>query len=107
MFNRVRNNGMFSEEEYKGKTIEEIKTAATEEKKFGAAKLFIAKHSKIISLAIFVAFFNQASGINFILYYAPRILEKAGFASQQSLLSSISIGLMNLIFTFLLRNIHY
>jgi sugar porter (SP) family MFS transporter len=81
-------------------TIEEIKTAATEEKKFGAAKLFIAKHSKIISLAIFVAFFNQASGINFILYYAPRILEKAGFASQQSLLSSISIGLMNLIFTF-------
>ena len=50
-------------------TIEEIKTAATEEKKFGAAKLFIAKHTKIISLAIFVAFFNQASGINFILYY--------------------------------------
>jgi sugar porter (SP) family MFS transporter len=81
-------------------TIEEIKTAAAEEKKFGAAKLFIAKHAKIISLAIFVAFFNQASGINFILYYAPRILEKAGFASQQSLLSSISIGLMNLIFTF-------
>jgi sugar porter (SP) family MFS transporter len=81
-------------------TIEEIKTAAAEEKKFGAAKLFIAKHAKIISLAIFVAFFNQASGINFILYYAPRILEKAGFATQQSLLSSISIGLMNLIFTF-------
>jgi sugar porter (SP) family MFS transporter len=81
-------------------TIQEIKTAADEEKKFGAAKLFIAKHAKIISLAIFVAFFNQASGINFILYYAPRILEKAGFASQQSLLSSISIGLMNLIFTF-------
>ena len=81
-------------------TIQEIKTAAAEEKKFGAARLFIAKHAKIISLAIFVAFFNQASGINFILYYAPRILEKAGFASQQSLLSSISIGLMNLIFTF-------
>jgi sugar porter (SP) family MFS transporter len=81
-------------------TIQEIKTAAAEEKKFGATRLFIAKHAKIISLAIFVAFFNQASGINFILYYAPRILEKAGFASQQSLLSSISIGLMNLIFTF-------
>lgn len=81
-------------------TIQDIKNAAAEEKTFGAAKLFIAKHAKIISLAFFVAFFNQASGINFILYYAPRILEKAGFASQESLLSSISIGLMNLIFTF-------
>ncbi len=81
-------------------TIQEIKTAAAEEKAFGVAKLFTSKHTKIISIAIFVAFFNQVSGINFILYYAPRILEKAGFASQESLLSSISIGVMNLIFTF-------
>jgi sugar porter (SP) family MFS transporter len=81
-------------------TMQEIKVAAAEEKKNGMAKLFSIKHNKIIYLAFFIAFFNQASGINFILYYAPRILEKAHFASKESLQSSISLGLINLIFTF-------
>src|SRR6185295_3722474 len=47
-----------------------------------------------------VAFFNQWSGINFILYYAPEILERAGLAAKDSLLNSIAIGGTNLIFTF-------
>jgi MFS family permease len=47
-----------------------------------------------------VAFFNQASGINFVLYYAPEILERAGLAAKESLLNSIAIGGTNLIFTF-------
>jgi len=81
-------------------TIQEIKTAYEEEKAQGAIQLFTKHHRKIISIAFFVAFFNQASGINFLLYYAPRILEEAGFAKNNSLLSSISLGLMNLIFTF-------
>jgi sugar porter (SP) family MFS transporter len=81
-------------------TIQEIKIAYEEEKAHGAIQLFTKHHSKIISIAFFVAFFNQASGINFLLYYAPRILEEAGFAKNNSLLSSISLGLMNLVFTF-------
>jgi len=52
-------------------------------------------------LAFLVAFFNQLSGINFILYYAPEILERAGLATKESLMSSISIGFVNLIFTML------
>jgi MFS family permease len=51
-------------------------------------------------LAFLVAFFNQLSGINFVLYYAPEILERAGLAGKESLGSSISIGAVNLIFTF-------
>jgi sugar porter (SP) family MFS transporter len=81
-------------------TIQEIKTAYEEEKAQGSIQLFTKHHRKIISIAFFVAFFNQASGINFLLYYAPRILEEAGFAKNNSLLSSISLGLMNLVFTF-------
>ena len=81
-------------------TIQEIKTANEEEKVQGANQLFTKHHRKILSIAFFVAFFNQASGINFLLYYAPRILEEAGFAKNNSLLSSISLGLMNLVFTF-------
>lgn len=59
------------------------------------------RHNTIIWLAFFVAFFNQLSGINFILYYAPRILESAGLAAKDSLRSSIIIGGTNLVFTFL------
>jgi sugar porter (SP) family MFS transporter len=61
---------------------------------------FNVKHKKIIYLAFMIAFFNQVSGINFILYYAPEILEKAGLAAKESLFNSIAIGGINLVFTF-------
>ena len=53
-----------------------------------------------IMLAFLVAFFNQMSGINAVLYFAPRIFEMAGLGSQAALLQSIGIGITNLIFTF-------
>lgn len=61
---------------------------------------FTRKLSKPIMLAFFIAFFNQISGINFILYYSPEILERAGLAAKDSLFNSIAIGGVNLIFTF-------
>ncbi|MEZ4883923.1 MAG: sugar porter family MFS transporter [Chitinophagales bacterium] len=64
-------------------------------------QFFSKKYSLPITLAFLLAFFNQLSGINFVLYYAAEILENAGFASQDSLMSSISIGGVNLIFTLL------
>ena len=65
-----------------------------------AIGFFSLKHKKIIYLAFMIAFFNQVSGINFILYYAPEILEKAGLAAKESLFNSIAIGGTNLVFTF-------
>ena len=61
---------------------------------------FSSKYKTVIWLAFMVAFFNQWSGINFILYYAPEILERAGLAAKDSLFNSISIGGINLLFTF-------
>ena len=55
---------------------------------------------KPILLAILIAFFNQLSGINAILYFAPRIFELTGLGAKAALLQSIGIGLTNLIFTF-------
>jgi len=63
--------------------------------------LFQAKYFRPLLLAFLIAFFNQLSGINFVLYYAPVILEKSGFAGSDSLLSSVSIGAVNLIFTMI------
>ncbi|OQP38925.1 MFS transporter [Niastella yeongjuensis] len=62
---------------------------------------FSGKYKTILWLAFFVAFFNQWSGINFILYYAPEILSRAGLAAKESLFNSIAIGGTNLLFTFL------
>jgi sugar porter (SP) family MFS transporter len=53
-----------------------------------------------ILLAFLVAFFNQLSGINAILYFAPRIFELTGLGTEAALLQSIGIGVTNLIFTF-------
>ena len=52
-------------------------------------------------LAFLIAFFNQLSGINAFLYYAPRIFETAGLGESTALLSSIGIGVTNMIFTLL------
>jgi len=61
--------------------------------------LFSKKYNWPILLAFLIAFFNQLSGINFILYYAPQILEMAGLGSKESLMNSIMIGVINLVFT--------
>jgi len=53
-----------------------------------------------IMLAFLVAFFNQLSGINAILYFAPRIFQMTGLGAQAALLQSVGIGITNLIFTF-------
>ena len=62
--------------------------------------LFTRRLLKPILLAFFIAFFNQLSGINAILYFAPRIFQMAGLESQAALLQSVGLGITNLIFTF-------
>ena len=63
--------------------------------------IFDRKYRFILSLAFLIAFFNQFSGINAFLYYAPRIFEEGGLGESTALLSSVGIGLVNLIFTLL------
>ncbi len=63
--------------------------------------IFIKKYRFPLMLAFLLAFFNQLSGINAFLYYAPRILEEAGLGASTALLSSIGIGVTNMVFTLL------
>lgn len=83
---------------------EEVQTIANhirEQMKHKKSSLFIPRYKRILWLAFFIAFFNQWSGINFILYYAPEILERSGLAARDSLMNSILLGGINIIFTFL------
>lgn len=83
---------------------EEIKNIvaanAIVDKRGGNETIFSAKFKRVLFLAFLVAFFNQLSGINFILYYAPEILSRIGLGAKESLGNSIAIGGTNLIFTF-------
>ncbi|MFD0990340.1 sugar porter family MFS transporter [Mariniflexile jejuense] len=63
--------------------------------------IFLKKYRFPLILAFLIAFFNQLSGINALLYYAPRIFEEAGLGESTALLSSIGIGVTNMIFTLL------
>ena len=63
--------------------------------------LFNGKYNKPIFYAVLLAMFNQLSGINAILYYAPRIFEMAGFNRSDAFQQSVYIGLANFLFTLL------
>ena len=79
---------------------DEIAAASTHEVQ-GAQGFFTQRMRVPILLAFLIAFFNQLSGINAILYFAPRIFELAGLGKSAALLQSIGIGVTNLIFTML------
>lgn len=78
---------------------DEIMSAAVSEKT-AAAGFWSMRLSKPILLAFLVAFFNQLSGINAILYFAPRIFEMTGLGERAAMLQSVGIGVTNLLFTF-------
>lgn len=81
------------------KMISEIKNSVS--KDAGADTFFSKRFRFPIMLAFLLAFFNQWSGINFVLYYAPRIFSQAGIAAGDVLGASISLGVVNLLFTLL------
>jgi sugar porter (SP) family MFS transporter len=70
-----------------------------------SGNLFSGQYKTPVVLAVLFAFFNQVSGINAIIYYAPRIFEMAGLGQHSSLLSTVGIGVINFIFTLLGINI--
>ena len=73
----------------------------TAKQQHSESRLFGGAYSKAAWFAFLFAAFNQLSGINFIIYYAPRVFELAGLDVNQSLLSGAGIGMVNLCFTML------
>ena len=63
--------------------------------------LFSGRYVKPISIAFLVAMFNQFSGINAILYYAPRIFELTGLSTAAAMFQPVIIGITNGLFTIL------
>lgn len=86
--------------------VDEAIQLAVEEKKqarvkSGFSALFHKKYLKITLLAVLIALFNQLSGINAIIYFAPRVFEMAGIDAESALLSTVGIGAVNMLATML------
>src|SRR5690606_11245516 len=62
---------------------------------------FSKRFSTSVVMAILIAMFNQLSGINAIIYFAPRVFELAGLGKDAAFLQSAGVGLANLVFTML------
>ena len=73
---------------------------AAEDKTIDLKVFFSARYARPILLAFMLAFFNQMSGINGIIYYAPRIFELAGSSKSAALLATVGVGIVVVVFTF-------
>lgn len=78
-----------------------IKAEFEQAKQSKANTFFSKKYFTPIMLAVVFAFLNQVSGINAIIYYAPRIFEMTGLGNSSALISTVGIGVINLVFTML------
>ncbi|MDN3670475.1 sugar porter family MFS transporter [Echinicola jeungdonensis] len=87
------------------KTLQSIKDSLREDRQLGHVKLFSKKYSYPLLLAFLLATFNQFSGINAIMYYAPRIFGMTGLAEDTAFLQAIAIGLTNMVFTVIAMSI--
>ncbi|MDI9879123.1 sugar porter family MFS transporter [Flectobacillus longus] len=88
-------------EENVSAAVNEIMVSAKQEASSSNDKLFSKKYFFPLLLAFLFSFFNQASGINAVIYYAPRIFEMTGLGKEGALLSTSGIGVFNLIFTII------
>jgi len=90
-------------EAYSKKDADELIAEIIKDKELSvnSESIFQKKYSFILMLAFLVAAFNQFSGINAFLYYAPRIFEAGGLGESAALLNSVGIGLTNVIFTYI------
>ncbi|MCC3159150.1 sugar porter family MFS transporter [Hymenobacter sp. 15J16-1T3B] len=83
----------------------DILTTNAADRAEGGSSLLARQYRTPVMLAVLFALFNQVSGINAIIYYAPRIFEMTGLGKSSALLSSAGLGLVNFIFTLLARQV--
>jgi sugar porter (SP) family MFS transporter len=81
--------------------VEQMLNSRKRSQEKGESQLFSKANRIPVILAVLFAVFNQVSGINAIIYYAPRVFEMAGLGAQSSLLSTVGIGLVNFVFTLI------
>jgi len=81
------------------KTMDDIVQSLNKESMSKSVVLFKKPYRKLVLIGIAVGMFNQFTGINTIMYYAPTIFKSAGFSESSSFLQTVLVGVTNLVFT--------
>ena len=76
------------------RVLDEIKSNIVEKK-----EKLLSYGIGVIIIGVMLSFFQQAIGINVVLYYAPRIFESLGASGDASMMQTIVMGIVNIIFT--------
>ncbi len=87
---------------YAKRELSQIEQSFSQESKTSSLKeLFSKTYKPVLYIGVLIAVFQQVTGINSILYYAPVIFKETGLDTASSLLQTIGIGMVNLISTFI------
>jgi SP family arabinose:H+ symporter-like MFS transporter len=81
--------------------LQQIKNSFAQQEEPSLARLFDRRYTKVLAAGVLLAVFQQITGINAILYYAPVIFNQTGLGTSDSLLYTIVIGVVNVISTFI------
>ena len=87
------------------KEIEEIQETLDLEKEAMRERFRLSRYFRPLSMGVLIAAFNQLSGINAVMYFAPRIFSMSGFDQSAALLGSVGVGLVNLLITIIALSI--
>jgi SP family arabinose:H+ symporter-like MFS transporter len=74
--------------------------AQGDDKDTSLKELFKPVYRKALWIGLLLPFLSQVCGINAVIYYGPRILEQAGFTLNSALGGQVTIGFVNVVFTF-------
>lgn len=74
--------------------------AQSDDQEAPLSALFKPVYRRALWIGILLPFLSQVCGINAVIYYGPRILEQAGFTLNAALGGQVTIGLVNVVFTF-------
>ncbi|MCL6523467.1 MAG: sugar porter family MFS transporter [Thermoflavifilum sp.] len=86
-------------------TLQEIRQSLQHREDLVKEKLWQKKYARPIAYAMLLAMFNQLSGINAILYYAPRIFEMTGIRANLAFLQAMLVGFTNFVFTIIAMSV--
>ncbi|HEX3900745.1 MAG TPA: sugar porter family MFS transporter [Mycobacteriales bacterium] len=81
------------------KEVGEVKDVLSSQRRAGLSSLFAADTRPMLLVGLGLAFFQQAVGVNTVVYYAPTILKYTGLSANQSVTEALSVGITNVVFT--------
>ena len=87
--------------DFAAQTVENIRNTLVDKQGGDIRLLFKRSMRLVLIIGVFLAIFQQWSGINVIFFYAPDIFAKTGVGVESQLFQTVIVGATNVIFTIL------